>query len=41
MLHQVERDEKNFQFYPSDDIFVVASLLKVHTFSSFLLVMFF
>ncbi|KAH8120524.1 hypothetical protein DFH11DRAFT_1560466 [Phellopilus nigrolimitatus] len=28
MIHKVEKDEKNFQFYPSDDIFVVASLLK-------------
>ncbi|THH11784.1 hypothetical protein EW145_g435 [Phellinidium pouzarii] len=28
MVHKVEKDEKNFQFYPSDDIFVVASLLK-------------
>ncbi|KAL5495565.1 hypothetical protein ACEPAI_1028 [Sanghuangporus weigelae] len=28
MMHQVERDEKNFQFYPSDDVFVIASLLK-------------
>ncbi|EJD04273.1 uncharacterized protein FOMMEDRAFT_146262 [Fomitiporia mediterranea MF3/22] len=28
MIHKLERDEKNFQFYPSDDIFVVAALLK-------------
>lgn len=34
MMHKVERDEKNFQFYPSDDIFVVASLLKVCLFSA-------
>ena len=31
MMHQVERDEKNFQFYPSDDVFVIASLLKVRS----------
>ena len=26
---KVEKDERNFEFYPSDDIFVVAALLKV------------
>ena len=29
MIHSVEKDEKNFQLYPSDDIYVVMSLLKV------------
>lgn len=29
MIHSVEKDEKNFQLYPSDDIYVVGSLLKV------------
>lgn len=28
-MHKAERDEQNFQFYQSDDIFVIASLLKV------------
>ncbi|KAI5124481.1 hypothetical protein M0805_008363 [Coniferiporia weirii] len=28
MIHKVEKDERNFQFYPSDDAFVIASLLK-------------
>ena len=28
-MHKIERDERNFQFYQADDVFVIASLLKV------------
>ena len=29
LIHKIEKDEKNFQLDRSDDVFVVASLLKV------------
>lgn len=28
-MHKIEKDERNFQFSPTDDVFVIASLLKV------------